>query len=140
MTSPHPEGLGAIKAMKLAISEAGLEPADIDYINAHGTSTPANEKGKAKLSYPSSARTRQFLPPSPSQVTCWGMGAVEAAVIEAMRHSYAPKTAGTTELSEDIEADVIYGQGRDMEIRHAISNTFGFGGHNSVIAFKRWEA
>ncbi len=46
MTSPHPEGLGAIKAMKLAISEAGLEPADIDYINAHGTSTPANEKGK----------------------------------------------------------------------------------------------
>ncbi len=69
-------------------------------------------------------------------------GAVEAAaaVIEAMRHSYAPKTAGTTELSEDIEADVIYGQGRDMEIRHAISNTFGFGGHNSVIAFKRWEA
>ncbi len=46
MTSPHPEGLGLIKAMKLAISEAGLEPADIDYINAHGTSTPANEKGK----------------------------------------------------------------------------------------------
>lgn len=71
MTSPHPEGLGAIKAMKLAISEAGLEPADIDYINAHGTSTPANEKGKAKLSYLSSARTRQFLLPSPSLVTCW---------------------------------------------------------------------
>jgi len=68
-------------------------------------------------------------------------GAVEAAtVIEAMRHSYAPKTAGTTELSDYIEADVIFGQGRDMEIRHAISNTFGFGGHNSVIAFKRWEA
>ncbi len=74
MTSPHPEGLGAIKAMKLAISEAGLEPADIDYINAHGTSTPANEKGKAKLLYPYSARTRQFLPPSPSQGTCWGGG------------------------------------------------------------------
>ncbi|MFX3868563.1 beta-ketoacyl-[acyl-carrier-protein] synthase II, partial [Streptococcus suis] len=53
---------------------------------------------------------------------------------------YAPKTAGTTDLSEDIEADVSYGQGRDMEIRHAISNTFGFGGPNSVIAFKRWEA
>ncbi|HRK76891.1 MAG TPA: beta-ketoacyl synthase N-terminal-like domain-containing protein, partial [Streptococcus parasuis] len=48
MTSPHPEGMGAIKAMKLAISEAGLEPADIDYINAHGTSTPANEKGESQ--------------------------------------------------------------------------------------------
>ena len=67
-------------------------------------------------------------------------GAVEAiAVIEAMKHSHAPMTAGTRELSEDIEADVIYGQGRDMTINHAISNTFGFGGHNSVIAFKRWE-
>ncbi|MFX3977082.1 beta-ketoacyl-[acyl-carrier-protein] synthase II, partial [Streptococcus suis] len=48
MTSPHTEGLGAIKAMKLAISDAGLEPADIDYINAHGTSTPANEKGDSQ--------------------------------------------------------------------------------------------
>ncbi len=79
------------------------------------------------------------------QVLHWSLvgcsGCVEAAaVIEAMRHSYAPKTAGTTELSDYIEADVIFGQGRDMEIRHAISNTFGFGGHNSVIAFKRWEA
>ncbi len=67
-------------------------------------------------------------------------GAVEAiAVIEAMRHSHAPMTAGTKELSDYIEADVIYGQGRDLEIKHAISNTFGFGGHNSVVAFKRWE-
>ncbi|MCK3980412.1 beta-ketoacyl-ACP synthase II [Streptococcus suis] len=142
MTSPHPEGLGAIKAMKLAISEAGLEPADIDYINAHGTSTPANEKGESQ------AIVSVFGKNTPVSSTksftghlLGAAGAVEAAaVIEAMRHSYAPKTAGTTELSEDIEADVIYGQGRDMEIRHAISNTFGFGGHNSVIAFKRWEA
>lgn len=142
MTSPHPEGLGAIKAMKLAISEAGLEPADIDYINAHGTSTPANEKGESQ------AIVSVFGKNTPVSSTksftghlLGAAGAVEAAaVIEAMRHSYAPKTAGMTELSEDIEADVIYGQGRDMEIRHAISNTFGFGGHNSVIAFKRWEA
>lgn len=142
MTSPHPEGLGAIKAMKLAISEAGLEPADIDYINAHGTSTPANEKGESQ------AIVSVFGKNTPVSSTksftghlLGAAGAVEAAaVIEAMRHSYAPKTAGTTELSDYIEADVIYGQGRDMEIRHAISNTFGFGGHNSVIAFKRWEA
>lgn len=142
MTSPHPEGLGAIKAMKLAISEAGLEPADIDYINAHGTSTPANEKGESQ------AIVSVFGKNTPVSSTksftghlLGAAGAVEAAaVIEAMRHSHAPKTAGTAELSDYIEADVIYGQGRDMEIRHAISNTFGFGGHNSVIAFKRWEA
>lgn len=141
MTSPHPEGLGAIKAMKLAISEAGLTPADIDYINAHGTSTPANEKGESQ------AIVSVFGTNTPVSSTksftghlLGAAGAVEAiAVIEAMRHSHAPKTAGTTEVSDYIEADVIYGQGRDMEIRHAISNTFGFGGHNSVIAFKKWE-
>ena len=63
-------------------------------------------------------------------------GAVEAiATIEAIRHSYVPKTAGTKELSDYIEANVVYG-----DIEYAISNTFGFGGHNAVLAFKRWEA
>ena len=141
MTSPHPEGMGAIKAMKLAISEAGLEPADIDYINAHGTSTPANEKGESQ------AIVAVFGKETPVSSTksftghlLGAAGAVEAiAVIEAMRHSHAPMTAGTKELSDYIEADVIYGLGRDLEIKHAISNTFGFGGHNSVVAFKRWE-
>ncbi|MBF0819081.1 beta-ketoacyl-ACP synthase II [Streptococcus acidominimus] len=141
MTSPHPEGLGAIKAMKLALGEAGLTPQDIDYINAHGTSTPANEKGESQ------AIVAVFGTETPVSSTksytghlLGAAGAIEAvAVIEAMRHSHAPKTAGTQELSDDIEADVIYGQGRDMEIRYAISNTFGFGGHNAVIAFKRWE-
>lgn len=141
MTSPHPEGLGAIKAMKLALAEAGLTPQDIDYINAHGTSTPANEKGESQ------AIVAVFGTETPVSSTksytghlLGAAGAVEAAVvIEAMRHSHAPKTAGTQELSDYIEADVIYGHGRDMEIRYAISNTFGFGGHNAVIAFKRWE-
>ena len=141
MTSPHPEGMGAIKAMKLAISEAGLEPTDIDYINAHGTSTPANEKGESQ------AIVAVFGKETPVSSTksftghlLGAAGAVEAiAVIEAMKHSHAPMTAGTKELSDYIEADVIYGQGRDLEIKHAISNTFGFGGHNSVVAFKRWE-
>ena len=62
------------------------------------------------------------------------------ATIEAMRHSFAPKTAGTQELSDYIEANVIFGQGKEQEIPYAISNTFGFGGHNAVLAFKRWEA
>ena len=141
MTSPHPEGMGAIKAMKLAISEAGLEPADIDYINAHGTSTPANEKGESQ------AIVAVFGKETPVSSTksftghlLGAAGAVEAiAVIEAMRHSHAPMTAGTKELSDYIEPDDIYGQGRELEIKHAISTTCGFGGHNSVVAFKRWE-
>ena len=68
-------------------------------------------------------------------------GAVEAiATIEAIRHSYVPKTAGTKELSDYIEANVVYGEGQEADIEYAISNTFGFGGHNAVLAFKRWEA
>ena len=67
-------------------------------------------------------------------------GAVEAiATIEAIRHQYVPKTAGTQELSDYIEANVVYGEGQDADIQYAISNTFGFGGHNAVLAFKRWE-
>ena len=141
MTSPHPEGLGAIKAMKLAISEAGLEAADIDYINAHGTSTPANEKGESQaIVFVFGKNTPVSSTKSFTGHLLGAAGAVEAiAVIEAMRHSHAPMTAGTKELSDYIEADVIYGQGRDLDIKYAISNTFGFGGHNSVVAFKRWE-
>ncbi|CRH91121.1 3-oxoacyl-ACP synthase II [Chlamydia trachomatis] len=141
MTSPHPKGLGAIKAMKLAVSEAGITPEDVDYINAHGTSTPANEKGESQ------AIVSVFGTETPVSSTksftghlLGAAGAIEAvATIEAIRHSYAPMTAGTQELSDDIEADIIMGQGRDMDIRYAISNTFGFGGHNAVVAFKRWE-
>lgn len=142
MTSPHPEGLGAIKAMKLALAEASLTPQEIDYINAHGTSTPANEKGESQAIVAVFGReTPVSSTKSYTGHLLGAAGAIEAvAVIEAMRHSYAPKTAGTQELSDDIEADVIYGQGRDMEIRYALSNTFGFGGHNAVLAFKRWEA
>jgi len=114
MTSPHPEGQGAIKAIKLALDEAEITPDQVAYVNAHGTSTPANEKGES--------------------------GAIVAVLgKEVLRNNYVPMTAGTIELSDYIEANVIYGQGLEREIPYAISNTFGFGGHNAVLAFKRWE-
>ena len=141
MTSPHPEGQGAIKAMKLALDEAEIEPAQVDYVNAHGTSTPANEKGE------SGAIVSVFGTEVPVSSTksftghlLGAAGAVEAiATIEAIRHQYVPKTAGTQELSDYIEANVIFGEGQERPISYAISNTFGFGGHNAVLAFKRWE-
>ncbi|GAA5412741.1 beta-ketoacyl-ACP synthase II [Streptococcus uberis] len=141
MTSPHPEGLGARKAMHLALQEAGISASDIDYVNAHGTSTPANEKGESQAivvvlgkEVPVSS-TKSF-----TGHLLGAAGAVEAiATIEAMKNSYIPMTAGTKELSDDIEANVIFGQGKEAEIRYAMSNTFGFGGHNAVLAFKNWE-
>ena len=141
MTSPHPEGLGAIKAMKLALEEAEIEPSQVGYVNAHGTSTPANEKGESASIV---AVLGKDVPVSSTKSFTGHLlgaaGAVEAiASIEAMRHSYVPMTAGTKELSDYIEANVVYGQGQEKEIEYAISNTFGFGGHNAVLAFKRWE-
>lgn len=141
MTSPHPEGLGARKAINLALQEAGIDAAAIDYVNAHGTSTPANEKGESQAIV---AVLGKEVPVSSTKSFTGHLlgaaGAVEAiATIEAIRHNYVPMTAGTKELSDDIEANVIFGQGKEADIRYAISNTFGFGGHNAVLAFKRWE-
>ncbi|HEK9984666.1 beta-ketoacyl-ACP synthase II [Streptococcus equi subsp. zooepidemicus] len=141
MTSPHPEGLGARKAINLALQEAGIDAAAIDYVNAHGTSTPANERGESQAIV---AVLGKEVPVSSTKSFTGHLlgaaGAVEAiATIEAMRHNYVPMTAGTKELSDDIEANVIFGQGKEADIRYAISNTFGFGGHNAVLAFKRWE-
>lgn len=141
MTSPHPEGLGARKAMHLALKEAGISASDIDYVNAHGTSTPANEKGESQAIV---AVLGKEVPVSSTKSFTGHLlgaaGAVEAiATIEAMKNSYIPMTAGTKELSDDIEANVIFGQGKEAEIRYAMSNTFGFGGHNAVLAFKNWE-
>ena len=141
-TTPTPDGSGAAKAIELAIKEAGISPEDVDYVNAHGTSTQANEKGESKAivtvlgkDVPVSS-TKSF-----TGHLLGAAGAVEAvATIEAIRHNYVPMTAGTRELSEDIEANVVYGQGQEAELEYAISNTFGFGGHNAVLAFKRWEA
>lgn len=140
-TSPSPDGSGAAKAMKLAISEAGIEPSDVDYVNAHGTSTQANEKGESQAIV---AVLGKDVPVSSTKSFTGHLlgaaGAVEAiATIESMRHGFIHMTAGTQELSEDIEANVVMGQGLEADVRYAISNTFGFGGHNAVLAFKRWE-
>ncbi|MGT2832430.1 beta-ketoacyl-ACP synthase II [Streptococcus halotolerans] len=140
-TSPSPDGSGAAKAMALAISEAGIEPSDVDYVNAHGTSTQANEQGESQAIV---ALLGKDVPVSSTKSFTGHLlgatGAVEAiATIESMRHGFIHMTAGTRELSEDIEANVVMGQGLKADIRYAISNTFGFGGHNAVLAFKRWE-
>ncbi|CIV49007.1 3-oxoacyl-(acyl carrier protein) synthase II [Streptococcus pneumoniae] len=141
MTSPHPEGQGAIKAIKLALEEAEISPEQVAYVNAHGTSTPANEKGESGAIV---AVLGKEVPVSSTKSFTGHLlgaaGAVEAIVtIEAMRHNFVPMTAGTSEVSDYIEANVVYGQGLEKEIPYAISNTFGFGGHNAVLAFKRWE-
>lgn len=140
-TSPSPDGSGAVKAIRLALKEAEISPDEVDYVNAHGTSTQANEKGESQAIV---AALGKDVPVSSTKSFTGHLlgaaGGVEAiATIEAIRHNFIPMTAGTKELSEDIEANVVTGKGIEADVRYAISNTFGFGGHNAVLAFKRWE-
>ena len=109
MTSPHPEGQGAIKAIKLALEEAEISPEQVAYVNAHGTSTPANEKGESGAIV---AVLGKEVPVSSTKSFTGHLlgaaGAVEAIVtIEAMRHNFVPMTAGTSEVSDYIEANVV---------------------------------
>ncbi|MDR1606190.1 MAG: beta-ketoacyl-ACP synthase II [Streptococcaceae bacterium] len=144
MTTPLPDGSGASKAMQLALDEAGIQPSEVGYINAHGTSTQANEKGEALAIHAVFGDDENVLVSSTKALTGHALGAaggIEAvATLQAIQHQYAPVNAGTTELDENTSViNVVLGQGKSHEIKYAISNSLGFGGHNAVIALKKWE-
>lgn len=136
-----PSGVGAENAIKLALEEAGASPADVDYVNAHGTSTHANEETESKAihnvigdkAYASSTKALHGH-------ALGATGAIEAvATVQALLNQYAPVNAGTTELDEGMTINVVLGEGKPAEINLALSQDFGFGGHNAVLAFKKWE-
>ena len=144
MTTPLPEGSGAAKAMQLALDEAGIQASQVGYINAHGTSTQANEKGEALAIHTVFGDDENVLVSSTKALTGHALGAaggIEAiATLQAIQHQYAPVNAGTTELDENTSIiNVVLGQGKKHDIKYAISNSLGFGGHNAVIALKKWE-
>lgn len=136
ITAPAPGGTGAIKCMNLALRDAGLTPADIRQINAHGTSTPLNDAAEA------AAVAAVFGPgavpvTSTKGVTGHALGAAgaleAAAVLLSMEHSLIPPTAGTTVLDEGFEIDVVLGAARPWTPGPTMSNSLGFGGHNGTI-------
>lgn len=136
-----PSGVGAENAIKLALEEAGASPADVDYVNAHGTSTHANEETESKAihnvigdkAYVSSTKALHGH-------ALGATGAIEAvATVQALLNQYAPVNAGTTELDEGMTINVVLGEGKPAEINLALSQDFGFGGHNAVLAFNKWE-
>ncbi|BDH81053.1 beta-ketoacyl-ACP synthase II [Lactococcus lactis] len=135
-----PSGVGAENAIKLALEEAGASPADVDYVNAHGTSTHANEETESKAihnvigdkAYVSSTKALHGH-------ALGATGAIEAvATVQALLNQYAPVNAGTTELDEGVTINVVLGEGKPADINLALSQDFGFGGHNAVLAFKKW--
>ena len=136
MSSPHPEGLGAEMAMSAALRAAGLQADDIDYINLHGTATPANDAAEGM------AVARLFgdrVPCSSTKGatghTLGAAGAVEAVVCAlALTDGFLPGSPGTASLDPSIPLQYVL-QGRSATVRHALTNSFGFGGSNCALVF-----
>jgi 3-oxoacyl-[acyl-carrier-protein] synthase II len=136
ITAPAPEGAGAVACMELAIQDAGLVPADIVHINAHGTSTPANDRSE------SMAITKVFGSPGPIVTSIKGVcghslgaaGSIEAVALAlTIAKASIPPTAGLTELDPEIHLKVVTGSALAWTPGPSLSNSFGFGGHNGTI-------
>jgi len=137
ITAPSPGGAGAIACMELALDDAGLTPADIRQINAHGTSTPLNDAAEAE------AIAKVFGTDGPPVTSIKGVtghslgaaGAIEAvSIVLSMQHGLVPPTVGYTTRDPDMAAiDLVYGAPRAWEPGPTLSNSFGFGGHNGCL-------
>ena len=144
MTAPRPDGSGAAKAMEMAIRDAGTTPDQVDYINAHGTSTPLNDAGETaavKLAFGDHAR--ELMMSSTKSMTGHMLGAAGAveAIFTALslRDGYAPATIHYEVPDEACDLDVVPNEGRSADLHYALSNSLGFGGHNGSILLKKWE-
>lgn len=144
ITSPDPEGRGAARAMEVAIADAGLTPKDIDYINAHGTSTPLNEKYETiAIKKVFGEGVQQVKISSTKSMTghmLGAAGAVEAmACILAIREGIIPPTINYVEPDEECDLDITPNHAVSADVKTAISNSLGFGGHNATVLLKRYE-
>ncbi|MDN6508506.1 MAG: beta-ketoacyl-ACP synthase II [Tetragenococcus halophilus] len=145
MTAPNPDGSGAGKAMKLAMEEAVITPEQIDYINAHGTATPANDVSEATaIHYGLGERGKDIYVSSTKSMTGHLLGAAggieSVASLLALQHQFVPASINIEEKDPEIDLNVVQNQSIDANLEYVLSNSMGFGGHNAVLLMKRWEA
>jgi 3-oxoacyl-[acyl-carrier-protein] synthase II len=142
ITQPDPEGDGALRAMRKAIQDAGLQPTDIDYINAHGTSTRYND-AKETLAIKRLLGEHAYRVPVSSTKSVTGhllgaAGAVEAAIcVLALQHQTIPPTINYEHPDPECDLDYVPNTPRPATLRYVMTNSFGFGGHNSVLVLGR---
>lgn len=144
ITSPDPTGTGAAKAMQLAIDEAGILPGDVSYINAHGTATHANDEGEAKAINKVFGENSNVRVSSTKGMTghlLGAAGAIEAVLtVAALQKGQLPINVGCYHQDPDCAVNLVTKENQKaLDAHYAISNSFGFGGHNAVLAFKKWE-
>ena len=146
LTAPHPEGLGASNVMRMALEDAGMKPEDIDYINVHGTSTPLGDIAETKaIKTVFGDHAYQLNISSTKSMTghlLGGAGALEAvACLLAITEDLIPPTINHFTDDPDIDANLklTFNKAEKRQVRAALSNTFGFGGHNASVIFKKFE-
>jgi 3-oxoacyl-[acyl-carrier-protein] synthase II len=145
ITAPAPGGEGAARAIALALKDAGLKPEDVDYINAHGTSTDLNDKYETMaIKTVFGGHAKKLAISSNKSMTGHMLGAAGAiefiATALSLQNDIAPPTINLENPDPECDLDYVPGKARKMLIRAAISNSFGFGGHNAVIAAKKFKA
>lgn len=145
LTGTHPEGSGAFLGMTTALEEAGIKPEQVDYINAHATSTPTGDLSELRGMEKVFGVNPNALISATKSMTghlLGGAGAIEAiACIKAVHHDMVPPTINTKEIEPEFEGkfDFTLGKARSKTVNYAISNTFGFGGHIATAVFKKYS-
>lgn len=144
ITSPAPNGEGAARAIKMALKEGEIEPEQVSYINAHGTSTPYNDKFETAAIKSVFGEKAYEIPVSSTKSMTGHLlgaaGAIEAVIcVKAIEDSFVPATIGYTAPDEECDLDYVPNKGREKELEYVLSNSLGFGGHNAVLLFKKWS-
>ena len=144
ITAPAPGGVGGAACMALALADAGIAPEAVDYINAHGTSTPMNDSCETQaIRTTFGAHADKLMVSSTKSMTghlLGAAGAVEAAFTAlALHEGFVPPTVGYQVPDPACDLDIVPNQGRRADIRVALSNSLGFGGHNAAVVLKKWE-
>lgn len=144
MTAPHPDGIGVVRVMENCLRDAGLKPEDVDAINTHGTSTPLGDvaelKAIAEVFGDHAPKININSTKSMTGHLLGAAGAIEAiASILAMQHSLVPPTINHEVVDENIDPNLnlTLNKAQEREVNVALSNTFGFGGHNACVIFKK---
>lgn len=144
ITSPDPEGEGAAEAMRLAIEDAKIDKSEISYINAHGTSTGLNDKYETIAIKKAFGEYAYKIPVSSTKSMTGhllgGAGAIEAvACIKALQDGFIPPTIGLENPDDGLDLDYVPKVGRKADLKYALTNSLGFGGHNVTLVFKKWD-
>jgi 3-oxoacyl-[acyl-carrier-protein] synthase II len=146
VTDPDPVGHNPARALRMAFADAGIEAEDVGYVNAHGTSTPAGDTGETRvlklaLGSDKAHRTPVSSTKGATGHTLGAAGAVEAVfTILALQRGILPPTINQTSPDPDCDLDYIANEAREEQVEIGVSNSFGFGGHNTAVVFRRWQA